>query len=122
MAQAAEKVQVPNFNGNSNKIRISNDVLEKARQIATQSNTRNPRLVIEAVFRAYADQWWTGTDSSRNKTIAQDVLDKAQTIGKRVGLEDPLSVIEAVFRTYADQWGVLPNEENSQRTTEKLGE
>lgn len=43
-----------------NKVRLSPDVLEKARLIAEEWGLKNPRAAVEAVFRRYADDYLTG--------------------------------------------------------------
>lgn len=43
-----------------NKMRLSQDVLEKAEQIASEWGLKNARAAIEAVFRKYADEYLYG--------------------------------------------------------------
>ncbi|MGV0028146.1 hypothetical protein [Phormidesmis priestleyi] len=43
-----------------NKMRLSQDVLEKAEQIASEWGLKNARAAIEAVFRKYADDYLYG--------------------------------------------------------------
>jgi antitoxin component of RelBE/YafQ-DinJ toxin-antitoxin module len=43
-----------------NKMRLSQDVLEKAEQIASEWGLKNSRAAIEAVFRKYADEYLYG--------------------------------------------------------------
>jgi hypothetical protein len=43
-----------------NKIRLSQDVLEKAAQIAELRGLKNARAAVEAVFRVYADDYVQG--------------------------------------------------------------
>ncbi|KAM3116227.1 hypothetical protein [Phormidesmis sp. 146-33] len=43
-----------------NKMRLSQDVLEKAEQIASEWGLKNSRAAIEAVFRKYADDYLYG--------------------------------------------------------------
>lgn len=40
-----------------NKIRLSQDVLEKAEMIAQEWGLKNARAAVEAVFRKYADEY-----------------------------------------------------------------
>jgi hypothetical protein len=40
-----------------NKIRLSQDVLEKAEQIAQEWGLKNARAAVEAVFRRYSDAY-----------------------------------------------------------------
>lgn len=42
-----------------NKIRLSQDVLEKAELIAQEWGLKNARAAVEAVFRKYADEYLT---------------------------------------------------------------
>lgn len=44
-----------------NKIRLSQDVLEKAALIASEWGLKNPRAAVEAVFRRYADEYLYGS-------------------------------------------------------------
>jgi hypothetical protein len=43
-----------------NKVRLSPDVLEKARLIAEEWGLKNTRAAVEAVFRKYADEYLGG--------------------------------------------------------------
>ncbi|NJP10986.1 MAG: hypothetical protein HC866_17145 [Leptolyngbyaceae cyanobacterium RU_5_1] len=43
-----------------NKIRLSQDVLEKAELIAQEWGLKNARAAVEAVFRKYADEYLGG--------------------------------------------------------------
>ncbi|NJN86378.1 MAG: hypothetical protein HC881_08780 [Leptolyngbyaceae cyanobacterium SL_7_1] len=43
-----------------NKIRLSQDVIEKAELIANEWGLKNARAAVEAVFRRYADDYLTG--------------------------------------------------------------
>ncbi|NJK54094.1 MAG: hypothetical protein HC936_17340 [Leptolyngbyaceae cyanobacterium SU_3_3] len=52
-----------------NKMRLSQDVLEKAEQIASQWGLKNSRAAIEAVFRKYADDYLYGRNSTINPAI-----------------------------------------------------
>jgi hypothetical protein len=44
-----------------NKVRLSQDVLEKADLIASEWGLKNARAAVEAVFRRYADEYLDGT-------------------------------------------------------------
>jgi hypothetical protein len=44
-----------------NKVRLSQDVLEKANLIASEWGLKNARAAVEAVFRKYADEYLDGT-------------------------------------------------------------
>lgn len=44
-----------------NKVRLSQDVLEKADLIASEWGLKNARAAVEAVFRKYADEYLDGT-------------------------------------------------------------
>mgnify|MGYP000201890853 CR=1 FL=1 len=44
-----------------NKVRLSQDVLEKASMIASEWGLKNARAAVEAVFRRYADEYLDGT-------------------------------------------------------------
>jgi len=45
-----------------NKVRLSQDVLEKADQIAAEWGLKNTRAAVEAVFRRYADEYRYGRE------------------------------------------------------------
>jgi hypothetical protein len=47
-----------------NKIRLSQDVLEKAELIAAEWGLKNARAAIEAVFRRYCDDYLYGRSQS----------------------------------------------------------
>ncbi|MBW4518216.1 MAG: hypothetical protein KME16_00590 [Scytolyngbya sp. HA4215-MV1] len=49
-----------------NKIRLSQDVLEKAEQIAQEWGLKNARAAVEAVFRRYSDAYLRSTGGSGN--------------------------------------------------------
>ena len=49
-----------------NKIRLSQDVLDKAALIANEWGLKNPRAAVEAVFRKYADEYLNGPRRSAN--------------------------------------------------------
>jgi hypothetical protein len=46
-----------------NKIRLSQDVLDKAEQIAVEWGLKNARAAVEAVFRRYSDDYLHGRGS-----------------------------------------------------------
>lgn len=53
-----------------NKVRLSEDVLEKAEMIASEWGLKNARAAIEAVFRKYADDYLYGrTNFGGGETI-----------------------------------------------------
>lgn len=43
-----------------NKVRLSQDVLEKAERIAEEWGLKNARAAVEAVFRRYSDEYLSG--------------------------------------------------------------
>jgi len=47
-----------------NKVRLSQDVLEKATEIASEWGLKNARAAVEAVFRRYADDYLSGAQRS----------------------------------------------------------
>jgi hypothetical protein len=47
-----------------NKVRLSQDVLEKAERIASEWGLKNARAAVEAVFRKYCDDYLYGRDLS----------------------------------------------------------
>ncbi|MGF1535056.1 MAG: hypothetical protein ACFB4J_01040 [Elainellaceae cyanobacterium] len=46
-----------------NKVRLSQDVIEKAQMIATEWGLKNARAAVEAVFRRYSDEYLYGRQS-----------------------------------------------------------
>jgi hypothetical protein len=47
-----------------NKVRLSQDVLEKAERIAAEWGLKNARAAVEAVFRKYCDEYLYGRMAS----------------------------------------------------------
>lgn len=47
-----------------NKVRLSQDVLEKAEMIASEWGLKNARAAVEAVFRRYSDEYLLGRGRS----------------------------------------------------------
>lgn len=64
-----------------NKVRLSQDVLEKASLIASEWGLKNARAAVEAVFRKYADEYLDGTGRAPRwatpETISADIFAKA---------------------------------------------
>jgi hypothetical protein len=56
-----------------NKIRLSQDVLEKAELIASEWGLKNVRAAVEAVFRRYADDYLHGRISSSGNSAMSAV-------------------------------------------------
>ncbi|MBM0741670.1 hypothetical protein JOY44_08575 [Phormidium sp. CLA17] len=52
-----------------NKIRLSQDVLEKAEVIAQEWGLKNSRAAVEAVFRRYADEY-LGRRAQRDQAVS----------------------------------------------------
>ena len=46
-----------------NKVRLSQDVIDKAQTIATEWGLKNARAAVEAVFRRYSDEYLYGRQS-----------------------------------------------------------
>jgi hypothetical protein len=72
-----------------NKVRLSQDVLEKAELIAAEWGLKNARAAVEAVFRRYSDDYLSGRsmsgDSSSHFPVAADaVLRNAKAERKQV--------------------------------------
>ncbi|MDX2213349.1 MAG: hypothetical protein SFY66_08680 [Oculatellaceae cyanobacterium bins.114] len=69
-----------------NKVRLSQDVIEKAEQIANEWGLKNARAAVEAVFRRYSDEYLHGRDRFEDNpthfpgagAIAHHVQAKAQ--------------------------------------------
>lgn len=62
-----------------NKVRLSQDVLEKAEQIASEWGLKNARAAIEAVFRKYADDYLYGRLQIPNASLATIVTQQTAT-------------------------------------------
>lgn len=51
-----------------NKVRLSQDVLDKAELIAAEWGLKNARAAVEAVFRRYSDEYLYGREKSIDGT------------------------------------------------------
>lgn len=56
-----------------NKVRLSQDVLEKASLIASEWGLKNARAAVEAVFRKYADEYLDGTGRTPTWTTPEAI-------------------------------------------------
>lgn len=56
-----------------NKVRLSQDVIEKAEIIASEWGLKNARAAVEAVFRTYSDEYLHGRLSPTNVVAAQAI-------------------------------------------------
>lgn len=56
-----------------NKIRLSQDVLQKAELIAAEWGLKNSRAAIEAVFRRYSDDYLNGRRPSQDNGLMATV-------------------------------------------------
>jgi hypothetical protein len=52
-----------------NKIRLSQDIIQKAELIAAEWGLKNARAAIEAVFRRYSDDYLYGRGQSQNYPV-----------------------------------------------------
>lgn len=52
-----------------NKIRLSQDVLQKAELIAAEWGLKNSRAAIEAVFRRYSDEYLNGRRTPHESSL-----------------------------------------------------
>jgi hypothetical protein len=66
-----------------NKMRLSQDVLEKAEQIASEWGLKNARAAIEAVFRKYADDYLYGRLQPMNFEMSA-IVDQ-QNVNAQIG-------------------------------------
>ncbi|HEY9619424.1 MAG TPA: hypothetical protein V6C78_03600 [Crinalium sp.] len=61
-----------------NKVRLSQDVLEKAELIAAEWGLKNARAAVEAVFRRYSDEYLNGRrslgDAPAHFPVAADMM------------------------------------------------
>lgn len=60
-----------------NKIRISQDVIEKAQLIAEEWGLKTPRAALEAVFRKYADDYLYGRQPAQPSLAAPTMVPTA---------------------------------------------
>ncbi len=65
-----------------NKVRLSQDVLEKAELIASEWGLKNARAAVEAVFRKYADEY-LGRATKPSTTIPSSTAVLPQTAASR---------------------------------------
>jgi hypothetical protein len=63
-----------------NKVRLSQDVLEKAERIAAEWGLKNARAAVEAVFRKYCDDYLYGR-MTVNAPNSMAMTHEAQTFG-----------------------------------------
>lgn len=81
-----------------NKLRLSQDVIEKAEEIAAEWGLKNARAAVEAVFRKYSDDYRYGRapmpltlPSMVNQPIVQTTLQPSSvTISRPTPLANPL--------------------------------
>jgi hypothetical protein len=62
-----------------NKVRLSQDVLDKAEQIASEWGLKNARAAVEAVFRKYCDDYLYGRMVPASGTTSMAVMSPAAT-------------------------------------------
>lgn len=74
-----------------NKIRLSQDVLEKAEVIAQEWGLKNSRAAVEAVFRRYADEY-LGRRTPREQTASGGAI--ASTISPPSAACDALNELD----------------------------
>lgn len=73
-----------------NKIRLSQDVIEKAELIANEWGLKNARAAVEAVFRRYCDDYLTGRNGEeaypamRLVPSSSDSMTRTHSTPKRV--------------------------------------
>ncbi|MEB3212951.1 MAG: hypothetical protein VKL39_16475 [Leptolyngbyaceae bacterium] len=56
-----------------NKVRLSQDVIEKAEVIASEWGLKNARAAVEAVFRKYSDEYLHGRLTPTNVVATQAI-------------------------------------------------
>ncbi|MEL6321119.1 MAG: hypothetical protein AAFQ57_10790, partial [Cyanobacteria bacterium J06626_14] len=56
-----------------NKVRLSQDVIDKAEIIASEWGLKNARAAVEAVFRKYSDEYLHGRLSPTNVVATQAI-------------------------------------------------
>jgi hypothetical protein len=62
-----------------NKVRLSQDVLEKAERIATEWGLKNARAAVEAVFRKYCDDYLYGRFDTANGSAPRVMVPNTAT-------------------------------------------
>lgn len=65
-----------------NKVRLSQDVLEKAERIASEWGLKNARAAVEAVFRKYCDDYLYGRMPASAGTSPMAMMPTAMTYGQ----------------------------------------
>ena len=63
-----------------NKIRLSQDVLEKAEQIAQEWGLKNARAAVEAVFRRYSDAYLRSTGGGSHDAMVAATIANFQPV------------------------------------------
>ncbi len=70
-----------------NKVRLSQDVIEKAEIIASEWGLKNARAAIEAVFRKYSDEYLHGRLSPTNVVATQAMVGMPRSSSSAVSCE-----------------------------------
>ncbi len=81
-----------------NKIRLSQDVIEKAELIAAEWGLKNARAAIEAVFRKYSDEYLYGraNGSSSKSAMPQLIMSELGQISARSDRDSQSVACEAL--------------------------
>jgi hypothetical protein len=77
-----------------NKVRLSQDVLDKAELIAAEWGLKNARAAVEAVFRRYSDEYLYGRGKSVEGGSNVHFLESASSLGQRSGGCEALNELE----------------------------
>jgi hypothetical protein len=96
-----------------NKVRLSQDVLEKAEQIANEWGLKNARAAVEAVFRKYCDDYHYGRIAAAPRQTPLTVMSptsmyessspqpKPQPVGQDSASPPPCEALDALDRLLA---------------------
>lgn len=76
-----------------NKVRLSQDVLQKAELIAAEWGLKNARAAVEAVFRRYSDEYLHGRQGSVEEKPASPT--SSNIISESIISENPITPLEA---------------------------
>ncbi len=100
-----------------NKIRLSQDVLEKAELIAQEWGLKNARAAVEAVFRKYADEYLN------RQPGAGDLSDRAAATRPRLAKSDATDPSSsAIARSPAPAKAIAPPPEPPVTANDALSE
>jgi hypothetical protein len=80
-----------------NKVRLSQDVLDKATLIASEWGLKNARAAVEAVFRRYADEYLNGPQRTIERPNAWNMPMPTAAAEATVGKCEALDELDALL-------------------------